>query len=333
MAAARGPLTLDEIAQHPETANVIARYEPRLKGFASVAQGRSGGPISIAYEVYGNGPIHLVWIMGLNAPKISWHRQVKYFGVERRDMFTCLVFDNRGVGDSGVPWALRYTTCEMAKDALELCDHVGWTEKKQLHVVGVSMGGMIAQELAYAAPERIASLTLQSTAAALVSQIPWYQHLARRAYMIMPKTLHARLEATKRNIFSDSWLAAPDDLGVFPTNGDRFVSEELWRMKELKAPVYRGFLLQGLAATWHYMGEDRLKAIGSNVKHVLVCTGTSDQMIEYTHSDVLVAGISAGGVAEVKKRYFEGVGHALNRETLEEYNKMVEAFVTSAHQG
>jgi hypothetical protein len=161
---------------------------------------------------------------------------------------------------------------------------------------------------------------------------PWYRHLARRAYMIMPKSLSARLEATKRNLFSERWLAAPDDLGVFPTNGDRFVAEELWRLKELKRPVYKGFLLQGLAASWHYMGGGRLKAIGNNVKQVLVCTGTDDQMIEYTHSDVLVAGISAGG-ADVKKRYFEGAGHALNWETLEDYNKMVEEFVTGAHQG
>jgi hypothetical protein len=150
--------------------------------------------------------------------------------------------------------------------------------------------------------------------------------------MMMPKSLSARLEATKRNLFSERWLAAPDDLGVFPTNGDRFVAEELWRMKELKQPVFQGFLLQGLACSWHYVGEDRLKAIGSNVQQVLVCTGTNDQMIEYTHSEVLVAGISTGG-ADVKKRFFEGVGHAIHVEMLEEYNRMVEEFVTNAHQG
>lgn len=41
----------------------------------------------------------------------------------------------------------RYTTSEMAKDALELLDSVGWTGKRQLNIIGVSMGGMIAQEL------------------------------------------------------------------------------------------------------------------------------------------------------------------------------------------
>ena len=50
------------------------------------------------------------------------------------------------MGESDKPLA-RYSTSEMAKDTLELIDDVGWTAERQLHVVGVSMGGMIAQEI------------------------------------------------------------------------------------------------------------------------------------------------------------------------------------------
>ena len=45
------------------------------------------------------------------------------------------------MGDSSAPWAFKYSTSDMAKDTLELCDHVEWTAARQLHVVGVSMGG------------------------------------------------------------------------------------------------------------------------------------------------------------------------------------------------
>lgn len=76
----------------------------------------------------------------------TWQRQTKDFGHSEADKYTCLVFDNRGMGSSDKP-ILRYTTSEMAKDIIELLDHVGWTEERSVHVVGISMGGMIAQEL------------------------------------------------------------------------------------------------------------------------------------------------------------------------------------------
>jgi len=57
-----------------------------------------------------------------------------------------MIFDNRGIGESDKPLA-RYSTSEMAKDAIELIDDIGWTDKRQLHITGVSMGGMIAQEV------------------------------------------------------------------------------------------------------------------------------------------------------------------------------------------
>jgi pimeloyl-ACP methyl ester carboxylesterase len=42
---------------------------------------------------------------------------------------------------------MRYSTSEMAKDILEVLDHLGWTSERQLHILGVSMGGMIALEI------------------------------------------------------------------------------------------------------------------------------------------------------------------------------------------
>lgn len=97
-----------------------------------------------------------------------------------------MVFDNRGVGESDKP-LMKYSTSDMAKDTMELLDELGWKEVRQLHIMGISMGGMIAQELvklfalkcrplseicqqALLIPERIASLSLISTAARLVNE-------------------------------------------------------------------------------------------------------------------------------------------------------------------
>ena len=84
--------------------------------------------------------------MGLGAFKNAWQRQTKDFGHDQSSKYTSLVFDNRGIGESDKP-LMRYSTSEMAKDTIELINHLGWTSERQLHVIGVSMGGMIAQEL------------------------------------------------------------------------------------------------------------------------------------------------------------------------------------------
>lgn len=76
----------------------------------------------------------------------TWQRQTKDFAHTEAEKYTSLIFDNRGMGESDKP-LLRYTTSEMAKDIVELLDHVGWTQARSVHVVGISMGGMIAQEL------------------------------------------------------------------------------------------------------------------------------------------------------------------------------------------
>lgn len=84
--------------------------------------------------------------MGLAAFKWYWQRYTKAFGHDRSSKYTCLIFDNRGMGESDKP-LMWYSTSEMAKDLVEVLDHLGWTAKRQLHVIGISMGGMISQEL------------------------------------------------------------------------------------------------------------------------------------------------------------------------------------------
>lgn len=96
--------------------------------------------------------------MGLGSMKSSWQRQTKDFGHDQGSKYSCLIFDNRGMGSSDKP-LMRYSTSEMAKDAFELLNHLGWTSKRQLHVIGISMGGMIAQEMVLERSQLVNSIT------------------------------------------------------------------------------------------------------------------------------------------------------------------------------
>ena len=84
--------------------------------------------------------------MGLGAFKWYWQRQTIDFGHDQASKYSCLIFDNRGMGESDKP-VVRYSTSEMARDTFELLDHLGWIGERSVHLIGISMGGMIIQEM------------------------------------------------------------------------------------------------------------------------------------------------------------------------------------------
>ena len=75
------------------------------------------------------------WVMGLGSFKSAWQRQMKDFASLK---YTCLILDNRGIGESDKPLN-RYSTSDMARDTLDVVNHLTWTSQRELHVVGVSM--------------------------------------------------------------------------------------------------------------------------------------------------------------------------------------------------
>ena len=110
--------------------------------------------LSLYYLLEGQGnPI--LWVSGLGQNHQAWRKQVPFF----EDRFTCITFDNRDAGQSDEA-SRDYTIAEMAGDAQKLLEALGFS---QAHVVGLSMGGAIAQELAIRFPERVLSLCLLST--------------------------------------------------------------------------------------------------------------------------------------------------------------------------
>lgn len=108
------------------------------------------------YERAGEGE-PLLAIQGMSGTHLAWGET---FRPLLEKSFDTVVFDNRGAGRSGPVEEEEFTIAAMAKDARELLDALNI---ESAHVLGISMGGMIAQELALEAPERVRSLTLGCT--------------------------------------------------------------------------------------------------------------------------------------------------------------------------
>jgi len=111
--------------------------------------------MELYYERAGEGE-PLLLIQGMSATQMAWGQP---FSSLLEQSFECISFDNRGIGRSG-PVAEPFTIAEMAADTVALLDAL---EIETAHVLGISMGGMIAQELALAHPGRLRSLTLGCT--------------------------------------------------------------------------------------------------------------------------------------------------------------------------
>ncbi len=111
--------------------------------------------IRMHYEVSGQGDPVLL-ISGLSAPAVNWALQVKGLAPH----FQVLTVDNRGVGETDLPPETVYTTPQMADDAAGLLRAL---KISRAHVIGHSMGGTIAQELALRHPALVRSLVLAAT--------------------------------------------------------------------------------------------------------------------------------------------------------------------------
>jgi pimeloyl-ACP methyl ester carboxylesterase len=112
--------------------------------------------IDIYYEVMGAGE-PLLLIAGFASDLTIWSKVAPSLA----EQYQVIGFDNRGVGRSSAPDS-PYSIRQMADDAAALLDQIG---VKKAHVAGHSMGGMIAQELAIAHTEKVASLVLLGTCA------------------------------------------------------------------------------------------------------------------------------------------------------------------------
>ena len=239
------------------------------------------GDHELYYERRGAGDPVLL-IMGVGATSDYWGETFRA-GLAAR--FTVLSYDHRGIGRSGRISA-DFTVADLADDAAGLVRELGLAPA---HVVGFSLGGMVAQELAIRHPECVSRLVLAGTSAGGGDRPSLSPDTVRRLNEAMvsgdPATaIQAGLEA---NI-----------------SADRSASAELraaWVRLVSRARMPLRTVQRQLDAAQRHDATSRLGAISAPV---LVAHGSDDRMIDPAHADTLAAALGGAPVVRVR-----GAGH------------------------
>jgi 3-oxoadipate enol-lactonase len=223
--------------------------------------------VRLHYESSGAGPVVLL-VMGLGLPAGAWWRTLPVLCPS----FRVIAFDNRGSGRSDCPPG-PYSIAGMAADAVAVLDaaSVG-----RAHVYGVSMGGMIAQELVLRYPERVRALVLGATSAGGRSATPpdadTIAFLRRRAAMPAEEGRWASVPY----VYSDRTRRE---------HGDR-IGEDFARRRSFAFDP-DGYGAQLAAAVQHDAGT----RLGAITAPTLVVHGREDRMVPPDNGRALAAAI------------------------------------------
>ncbi|MEI8359000.1 MAG: alpha/beta fold hydrolase [Deltaproteobacteria bacterium] len=271
------------------------------------------GDIDVYYEEHGGGP-PLLLIMGLATDSTAWAFQLPEFARHYR----AIAFDNRGVGRTSKP-AGPYSIHQMADDAAGVMDALGVA---RAHVLGVSMGGMIAQELALRHPERVSALVLACTFPEPDATVE-----DRRSFMVgqlggeVSADGELQIDVASLNplLFVQQMLPA-----VFNPS---FIASDLPKLMQVFAGALQyGFSMEAIlgqvAAVMGHRTTDRLHRIAVPT---LVLTGDADQLVAPSNSDILAREIPGAKLVKVP-----GGSHGFNFETPEVFNREVIDFLAGA---
>ncbi len=266
--------------------------------------------IELYYDEKGSGD-PLLLIMGLAADSTAWMFQVPDFAKRYRTV----TFDNRGVGRSSKPPG-PYTIHLMADDAAALLDAL---DIRRAHVLGVSMGGMIAQELAIRHPERVRGLILACTFPEPDADVERQREFGMQQFggtVTASGEMQIDLTALDPLMFFQHLLPR-----VF---NQSFINTELPRLMQLFAGALQyGFSMEAIlgqvAAVMGHRATDRLHQIKAPT---LVITGDADLLISPGNSDVLARSIPGAKLVKVP-----GGSHGFNLETPEVFNRHVLDFL------
>jgi pimeloyl-ACP methyl ester carboxylesterase len=253
--------------------------------------------IQVYYESLGEGP-PLLLIEGIPGTVPDWYPFARLLARE----FKVVLFDNRGSGRSDKPqeW---YTISLMASDAAALLDSLGIP---RANVFGVSMGGMIAQELAINFPEKVERLVLGCTHCGgqkVIRPAPKIDE----AFALETEDWAVRIRKLAPFAFSDG----------FGNDQPEAVAEFIAK-KSLDVQPYFAYRRQ-IGAVIRHDSRQRLSKITSPT---LVLTGTADAVIPAQNSRVLHEKIPNSEIAMI-----EGAGHLFFIEQPEQTLRILRSFL------
>lgn len=237
-------------------------------------------------------------IMGLGSNQSGWIYQTRFF----KNNYRVITFDNRGSGKSDKPEG-PYSIRMMADDTLHLMDYLDITKA---HVLGLSMGGMIAQELAINYPQRVMKLVLGCT-------FTCHDDALNGFTAEFVKALDLYIEGK----------VSPLASLLFNSRINRIMTGLLMKIqrKLMQPSDLRGFLAQGEACARHHTA-DRLPLITAKT---LVIVGTGDRVIKPSSSEEIAKLIPNAKLVKI-----ENGSHGFPGEMSNRFNREVLDFLTGS---
>ncbi len=248
--------------------------------------------MKIRWEERGEGH-PLLLAMGLGYARWGWGPIVAPLA----EHYRVISYDNRGIGESDKPPG-PYTARIMADDALQVLDEAGVSSA---HVFGVSLGGMVAQELVLAAPERVDRLVLGCTHPGYDDGYPLPEVTAK----LFAEAPSLPPEVALRRFVENSMVAR----GA--------VAEEVYQGRLANPYDPAGWAAQA-AAGMTFAGVDQSRID----KPTLVLTGTEDNVVDARNSELIAERIPSARLERI-----EGTGHLFFWERPEEVVRLVRAFL------
>jgi 3-oxoadipate enol-lactonase len=252
------------------------------------------------YEVHGDGE-PLLCVMGLSADTLAWALNTAAFAERHKTV----IFDNRDVGQSSLADG-PYEVEDMAQDALALADELGL---ETFHLLGVSMGGAIAQEIALTAPERVRTLTLAVT----------YARAGKWGLKLAETWGKRRLKQSQEEFVDELLLINLSEAFFENDQAVAFARQMLVANPHPQPP--EAFVRQ-LEASARHDASDRL---GSLSLPVHVIGGEQDILVPAWKSREL-----AELIPGAKLTVIESSPHGANLERAEEFNRLVLDFIGQA---